>query len=109
MVTKYFIAKADGADITGADLSILLDENGELFAADENNAAEQFKNTFGGELQIGYVAYEDPDKKVFFAHTPINTLPSGWNFYKFIELNPARCKDFELINKVVEKLGYKVN
>lgn len=109
MIAKFLIFKNITNTQDGAEVVVLLSENGELFSADYDFAAADFLKIFKTDLEIGNAVYRNNDTVFYFANAKLNSLPEGWSFEKFGVLNRENCQDYDVIQEAIQKLGYKTD
>lgn len=110
MLHKLIIGKVDFDPALGKrqHIQILLDSYNKLPSANSLVALEE---EFEQNLDIGKVFYEDNNEKFYFANIPEEfqkRLPDRWSFTFVENLTPEKCTDYEIILKIVKKLGYKL-
>ena len=106
MIYSYFVAKTNGDRPGGAGVQILLNDSSLFSVEDEKDAKNVFVSQFGAELEIGKVAYEDDDTRVYYAFADIKNMPDGWDYYYFGDLSAENCKNYELLKTIIQRLGY---
>ena len=48
----------------------------------------------------------DKNKNAIFASAKIKKLPKNWHYVLLSKLNVENCKDYEVIRRAMQKLGY---
>ncbi len=110
MILKLFFAMADGLDNKAHNISVLLDSNNELFFAEnKKEALEKFKALFNGTLQTGAIGYEDNNETILYAHCSLYSIPEGWSYVPFDQLNDKNCSDYGKMRPMIKNLGYETD
>jgi hypothetical protein len=50
--------------------------------------------------------FKQKNKNAIFASAKIKKLPKNWHYVLFSKLNVENCKDYEVIYRAMQKLGY---
>ena len=110
MKVKLFFAMADGIDNKAKNISVLLDDNNELFFAENmQEAKDKFKALFHGEVETGSIGYEDDSETILYAHSSLYSFSDGWKYVPFDQLSAKNCADYNKISAMVKELGYEID
>ena len=66
----------------------------------------QFEELFKAKICFGYIFFQAKNKNAIFASAKIKKLPKNWHYVPYSKLNKNNCKDFDIIHRAMQKLGY---
>lgn len=72
----------------------------------QGGVRRQFKELFKAKIRFGYIFFKQKNKNAIFASAKIKKLPKNWHYVLFSKLNVENCKDYEVIRRAMQKLGY---
>lgn len=85
----------------------LLDSKNQLPTFDsQGGVRRQFEELFKVKIRFGYIFFKQKNKNAIFASAKIKKLPKNWHYVLFSKLNVENCKDYEVIRRAMQKLGY---
>ena len=85
----------------------LLDSKNQLPTFDsQGGVRRQFEELFKVKIRFGYIFFKQKNKNAIFASAKIKKLPKNWHYVLFSKLNMENCKDYEVIRRAMQKLGY---
>lgn len=72
----------------------------------QGGVRRQFEELFKAKIRFGYIFFKQKNKNAIFASAKIKKLPKNWHYVLFSKLNMENCKDYEVIRRAMQKLGY---
>lgn len=72
----------------------------------QGGVRRQFEELFKAKIRFGYIFFKQKNKNAIFASAKIKKLPKNWHYVLFLKLNVENCKDYEVIRRAMQKLGY---
>ena len=72
----------------------------------QGGVRRQFEKLFKAKIRFGYIFFKQKNKNAIFASAKIKKLPKNWHYVLFSKLNVENCKDYEVIRRAMQKLGY---
>ena len=72
----------------------------------QGGVRRQFEELFKVKIRFGYIFFKQKNKNAIFASAKIKKLPKNWHYVLFSKLNVENCKDYEVIRRAMQKLGY---
>lgn len=85
----------------------LLDNKNQLPTFNSHgDVRRQFEELFKTKISFGYILFQDKNKNAIFASAKIKKFPKNWHYVLFSKLNVENCKDYEVIRRAMQKLGY---
>ena len=72
----------------------------------QGGVRRQFEELFKAKIRFGYIFFKQKNKNAIFASAKIKKLPKNWHYMLFSKLNVENCKDYEVIRRAMQKLGY---
>ena len=72
----------------------------------QGGVRRQFKELFKAKIRFGGIFFQAKNKNAIFASAKIKKLPKNWHYVLFSKLNVENCKDYEVIRRAMQKLGY---
>ena len=72
----------------------------------QGGVRRQFEELFKAKIRFGYIFFKKKNKNAIFASAKIKKLPKNWHYVLFSKLNMENCKDYEVIRRAMQKLGY---
>ena len=85
----------------------LLDSKNQLPTFDsQGGVRRQFEELFKAKIRFGYIFFKQKNKNAIFASAKIKKFPKNWHYVLFSKLNVENCKDYEVIRRAMQKLGY---
>ena len=72
----------------------------------QGGVRRQFEELFKTKIRFGYIFFKQKNKNAIFASAKIKKLPKNWHYVLFSKLNMENCKDYEVIRRAMQKLGY---
>ena len=85
----------------------LLDSENQLPTFDsQGGVRRQFEELFKAKIRFGYIFFKQKNKNAIFASAKMKKLPKNWHYVLFSKLNVENCKDYEVIRRAMQKLGY---
>ena len=106
MNSKFLIFKNPTNTPSSAKITIFLNQNNELFSSHIHAATKNFFALFEAPLEIGNIAFQNKNSIFYYANANFHDLPTGWSFKKFNSLTEKNCPDYQIIQKLLKKLGY---
>lgn len=85
----------------------IVDSNKQLPTFDsQGGVRRQFEELFKAKICFGYIFLQAKNENAIFASTKIKKLPRNWHYVPYSKLNKNNCKDFDIIHRAMQKLGY---
>lgn len=72
----------------------------------QGGVSRQFEELFKAKIRFGGIFFRQKNKNAIFASAKIKKLPKNWHYVLFSKLNVENCKDYEVIRRAMQKLGY---
>ena len=72
----------------------------------QGGVRRQFEELFNTKIRFGGIFFRAKNKNAIFASAKIKKLPKNWHYVPFSKLNVENCKDYEVIRRAMQKLGY---
>ena len=72
----------------------------------QGGVRRQFEELFKAKIRFGGIFFQAKNKNAIFASAKIKKLPKNWHYVLFSKLNVENCKDYEVIRRAMQKLGY---
>ena len=72
----------------------------------QGGVRRQFEELFKAKIRFGGIFFRAKNKNAIFASAKIKKLPKNWHYVLFSKLNVENCKDYEVIRRAMQKLGY---
>ena len=72
----------------------------------QGGVRRQFEELFKAKIRFGGIFFQAKNKNAIFASAKIKKLPKNWHYVLFSKLNMENCKDYEVIRRAMQKLGY---
>ena len=72
----------------------------------QGGVRRQFEELFKAKIRFGGIFFQAKNKNAIFASAKIKKLPKNWHYVLFSKLNVENCKDYEVIHRAMQKLGY---
>lgn len=72
----------------------------------QGGVRRQFEELFKAKIRFGYIFFKQKNKNAILASAKIKKLPKNWHYVLFSKLNMENCKDYEVIRRAMQKLGY---
>ena len=72
----------------------------------QGGVRRQFEELFKAKIRFGGIFFRQKNKNAIFASAKIKKLPKNWHYVLFSKLNAENCKDYEVIHRAMQKLGY---
>lgn len=72
----------------------------------QGGVRRQFEELFKAKIRFGGIFFQAKNKNAIFASAKIKKLPKNWHYVPFSKLNVENCKDYEVIRRAMQKLGY---
>lgn len=72
----------------------------------QGGVRRQFEELFKAKIRFGYIFSQAKNKNAIFASAKIKKLPKNWHYVPYSKLNKNNCKDFDIIHRAMQKLGY---
>lgn len=72
----------------------------------QGGVRRQFEELFKAKIRFGGIFFQAKNKNAIFASARIKKFPKNWHYVLFSKLNVENCKDYEVIHRAMQKLGY---
>ena len=72
----------------------------------QGGVRRQFEELFKAKIRFGGIFFRAKNKNAIFASAKIKKFPKNWHYVLFSKLNVENCKDYEVIRRAMQKLGY---
>lgn len=72
----------------------------------QGGVRRQFEELFKAKIRFGGIFFQAKNKNAIFTSAKIKKLPKNWHYVLFSKLNVENCKDYEVIRRAMQKLGY---
>ena len=72
----------------------------------QRGVRRQFEELFNAKIRFGGIFFKQKNKNAIFVSAKIKKLPKNWHYVLFSKLNVENCKDYEVIRRAMQKLGY---
>ncbi len=88
-------------------IAFILDSNNQLPTFDsQGGVRRQFEKLFKAKICFGYIFLQEKNQNAIFASAKIKKLPKNWHYVPYSKLTKNNCKDFDIIHRAMQKLGY---
>lgn len=88
-------------------IAFLLDNNNQFPTFNSRKGVRrQFEELFKTKICFGYIFLQTKGKNAIFASAKIKKLPKNWHYVPYSKLTQDNCKDFDVIHRAMQKLGY---
>ena len=72
----------------------------------QRGVRRQFEELFKAKIRFGYIFFQAKNENAIFASAKIKKLPKNWHYVPYSKLTKSNCKDFDIIHRAMQKLGY---
>ncbi len=72
----------------------------------QGGVRRQFEELFKVKIRFGYILFQAKNENAIFASAKIKKLPKNWHYIPYSKLTKNNCKDFDIIHRAMQKLGY---